>query len=115
MTVSTVDVLRAARDLYAQAPSHVRYPETPEPGTNCVLTAIWSAVERLLANYYPRYPLSFSADEALRGAAGHPASIVEWNAEHSTEEVLAAFDRAIEAEWVRAIKAEALKPEAVTA
>jgi hypothetical protein len=93
MTVSTVDVLRAARDLYAQAPSHAPHESAPAEGTYCVITATAAAAARLRWSAEP-------ANQRLRLFAGADG-LVDWNAEHSTEEVLAAFDRAIEAEQAK--------------
>lgn len=94
MTVSTVEVLRQARELYARAPSHAGVDETPKRGTYCVVHAI-AAVAR-------DGEQMFLSEMALRFAARPHGSLVAWNAENSTETVLAAFDRAIEAEASRA-------------
>jgi hypothetical protein len=83
-----VDVLSAARDLYASAPSHA--VGRPEPGTYCVLTATWYAAG---AAGLPGYDKA--ADRALREAVGREG-LVRWGAESSTEIVLAGFDAAIE-------------------
>jgi hypothetical protein len=92
MTVSTVDVLRAARDLYEQAPSHVPCGTRPVRGTYCVSTAIQASAGSALV---------ISAFTSVIGTH----RLATWNAEHSTEEVLAAFDRAIEAEQTKAVMA----------
>jgi hypothetical protein len=91
--MTTVEALREARALYAAAPSHVPHPQCPGDGRHCPMTAIHDATRRRLD------PLGRDAvhpDVYLRRAMGHTDSIVDWNAKHSTEEVLAAFDRAIE-------------------
>ncbi len=87
---TTLDILTQARALYASAPSHAARLDYPEPGTHCALTALWEASGSTL----PGSP----AERFLSEAAGiHSRAIVEWNATSSTETVLAAFDRAIEA------------------
>lgn len=91
--MTTVDVLRKARGLYAASPSHALPDDIPKPGTDCVLTALNKVVcddsGRSLENYE-------AASDALVAAFGTDR-LVEFNAEHSTEEVLAVFDKAIEA------------------
>lgn len=96
MTVSTVDVLRAARDLYAQAPSHAPKGEDLPAGRYCPLTAIGTASGS--------YSLARPAENAFYEAVGW-VGVVRWSATHSTEEVLAAFDRAIEAEALKVVTA----------
>jgi hypothetical protein len=95
---SVADVLRAARDLYEQAPSHAPEPGWPQPGTVCAVTAIDRAVaiSRAVggANTVAAAVLDARARGSLMDAAGRD-SLVAWNAENSTETVLAAFDKAI--------------------
>lgn len=86
---SVADVLRAARELYAQAPSHADVCDDPEPGTHCVLSATDAASMALGTG-----DAGCGADRVLRQAIGG-RELVSWNAESSTETVLAAFDRAI--------------------
>ena len=85
--MTTVEVLRKARELYAANPSHAPAGARPEPGTVCVILAI----DRSSG------PVGYSseAEYAVLRAAG-ASGVVTWNAEHTTEEVLAAFDKAIE-------------------
>lgn len=83
---TTVEVLRKARELYAQAPSHAPSGEWPAEGTYCVSTAIGTAGGASKA--------MLDAHDFFEGVIGTPL-IPEWNAESSTETVLAAFDRAI--------------------
>lgn len=83
---TVAQVLTEARARYAAAPSHVPSNEMPVRGTVCVLTAIGG------------HP---GAIDRFRAAAGNPFEITEWNAEHTTEEVLATFDAAILAEEAR--------------
>src|SRR4051812_42443448 len=92
--MSTVEILVRARALYAEAPSHARPAYHPEPGTRCVVFALGDAGGRMNVDYFP-------AHDALADAMGGCRSVVEWNAEHTTEEVLAAFDRAIATERER--------------
>lgn len=72
------DALRAARARYAAAPSHAAPQYSPAPGTVCLVSAGFG--DAYLA--------------ALRAEAGQ-YSLAGYNAEHSTEQVLALFDRAI--------------------
>lgn len=91
----TVEVLRKARALYEANPSHAPADEMPEPGCECPITALCTADEALGGGY-------LGALIALRRAAGAEANfLAEWNAEHSTDEVLAAFDTAIAAEGAK--------------
>jgi hypothetical protein len=81
------DVLRRARDLYAANPSHCDADRYPEYGTYCPLTAVWETAGFGM-------PRGMDAQRFLLRAAGTRA-IPDWNAENSTETVLAAFDKAI--------------------
>jgi cytosine/adenosine deaminase-related metal-dependent hydrolase len=85
---SVADVLRAARDLYEQAPSHALPWDDPEPGRNCVLSATDAAASALGMG-----DAGCSADLVLRHVVG--TELVQWNAYSSTETVLDAFNRAI--------------------
>lgn len=84
-----VEMLRNARALYAANPSHAAGSCSVESGTHCPITAITEATFSSHSSWH--------VIEAFRSAAGDPHSIAAWNAQHTTEEVLAAFDRAIEA------------------
>jgi hypothetical protein len=97
MTGTTVvEVLRVARRLFAEAPSHVPYPEVPPEGTFCMLLATQQAALELSGESGNIWDgLMLGADNALRVAAGTPL-LVDWNARHDTATVLACFDRAIE-------------------
>jgi hypothetical protein len=88
---TTLDILRHARDLYAYAPSHAPFRDAPEPGTHCIVTALITA-----SNADVLSPAYRAARDPLYRVIGE--SLPDWNAEHSTEEVLAAFDRAIAVE-----------------
>lgn len=86
-------VLRKARDLYAANPSHALAREFPKAGTYCAVTAIHAA-----APGWENRVVCDHADAILRAVTGtqHTAlALPEWNAAHSTETVLAAFDKAI--------------------
>lgn len=87
--MTTVEVLLKARALYGANPSHAPVGEIPRRDTHCPITAMAEATLSSPADYVP-------AEEALVRTIG-TIEIPRWNAEHSTEEVLAAFDRAIEA------------------
>lgn len=84
--MSTVEVLRKARELYAQAPSHGRGP-VPK-GTHCVISAVIGAA---------RHGSAYIALASMYTAAGTDYLSI-WNAENDTATVLASFDAAIEAE-----------------
>jgi hypothetical protein len=77
-----VEHLRKARALYASAPSHAYPWDYPEDNTYCLLTALEAA------GWTP------AAFRVLRAEAD--TYLAWYNAEHSTEEVLSLFDRAIE-------------------
>lgn len=85
-TLTVADVLRKARELYVQAPSHAA--SWPLHGTYCIVTATFIGAD---------YDLDMAglADEALFAVVGQ--ELMGWNASSSTETVLAAFDAAIEA------------------
>ena len=86
--MTTVEVLRKARALYAANPSHAPSGEAAEPGRVCVVLAIdFASGPRIYC---------YEAENAVHQACGARESVVKWNAEHTTEEVLAAFDKAIE-------------------
>lgn len=85
--MTTAELLRGARALYAKNPSHAGEGSLPEDGCECVMTALHAVAEWSTDDAY----------DALCDAAGIESGLVAWNAEHTTEEVLAAFDTAIEA------------------
>jgi hypothetical protein len=88
--LTTHEILITARALYAASPAHTPSDEMPEPGTYCPLTAIDQ-----VTSFHPSWS-DAKAVNALRDCID-AESIVQFNQDHSTEEVLAAFDRAIEA------------------
>jgi hypothetical protein len=90
-----LDTLVRGRELYAAAPSHAPLDRLPAPGTLCAVMALEDAGARRAIHYIP-------VADALLDAMGDTAvSIAHWNADHTTEEVLAAFDRAIATERER--------------
>lgn len=91
MTVA--EVLREARALYEEAPSHAGAMQKIADGSVCPILALCDVVGGSVTgmNRHPAY-------EALLAGMGIDGGMVDWNAEHSTAEVLAAFDRAIAAE-----------------
>jgi hypothetical protein len=91
VTKTTLDVLRDARALYSENPSHAPVHRAPAPGTYCVLSALMATGDSNAARE------GHPAWEALTDAIGIKLGVVLWNARHTTEEVLAAFDRAITA------------------
>lgn len=80
--MSLADDLRAARVCYAAAPSHAPLGETPARGTFCMISACYADGR------------SRAVEDALL-AATRTWSLADFNATHTTEEVLAVFDRAI--------------------
>jgi hypothetical protein len=90
----TVDILCRARELYASAPSHAEWGADIEPDTHCVITATVKASGGLPVAYTPALVALAAASEM----AASTDFIAAWNADHSTAEVLAAFDRAITAQ-----------------
>lgn len=92
---STLDVLKDARALYSENPSHASCGVEVADGTRCVVYALWDA------SHYDHAAM-FPAEEILWDAAGitNPNArmkLIDWNARSSTETVLAAFDQAISA------------------
>jgi hypothetical protein len=95
--MTTAELLREARALYAANPSHAPVDEDPDAGTYCpvtAVTAVWI--------YNPDCS-STSAELRFAEAAGCSFGLIPaWNAEHTTAEALAAFDKAIAAEGAKA-------------
>lgn len=81
------DVLRKACALYAANPSHVSCGDYPSPGTYCLSTAVQTAAAGKDVGFWR--PL-----DVMQNVIG-TSRIATWNAENSTETVLAAFDKAI--------------------
>lgn len=88
--LSTLDLLRQGRERYASAPCHA--PQgTPVPDDSyCIVTA----VEEYRMDRYNHPAVGVLKDILGVGRWG----LIDWNAEHTTEEVLALFDKAIAAE-----------------
>lgn len=89
------EILVAARDLYASAPSHCAAGGLPEKGTYCGITALSAA-----QNAEPWQEVAETGHDAwvaLKDAVQHYGytNVVDLVAEQSTEIVIAAFDRAI--------------------
>lgn len=93
---NTSNLLAAARDLYAANPSHAVPHTDPAPGTYCVITALCTAETRLDLIDTDCY---LAAAEAFVAVAGLDArrgdTLARYNADASTEEVLAVFDATI--------------------
>jgi hypothetical protein len=81
-------VLRKARDLYAANPSHVAPGKATEPDKLCVYEALSYASDTVDKDAY------WAGGFVLRESVGR-GDLAYWNAENSTETVLAAFDKAI--------------------
>lgn len=84
----TVNVLRSARELYAASPSHAPFGQDVEPGCHCIITALTAASGICNSNF-------IAASTALTDATG-AASLIDFNAVSTTEQVIAAFDAVIE-------------------
>lgn len=95
--MTAAELLTAARDLYASAPSHCAADDVPEAGTYCGITAL-SAADKRGVHWTTRHVFD-AAWDALK-AASHEmtgyTTIVDLVAEQSTETVVAVFDRAIQ-------------------
>lgn len=85
------NVLREAATLYAEAPSHAPIGDYPECGMHCAITAVTSATYARNMSISQAMVVS-DALIALNKAAGR--WIVGYNADHTTEEVLAVFEKA---------------------
>lgn len=86
------EVLAEARDIYAAAPTHVPHPQHPPKGTYCALTALLEVTD----SRRHAHKDTQEAYHVMYGVLGGE-NLVDFNATHSTEEVVAAFDRAIQA------------------
>lgn len=95
---ATADFLTRARGLFENFPDHSPYGKCPVPGCYCAVTALdrgWSSNSD--------DDTEEEAYKALAAGGGFTlgtdwrATIICWNAAHTTAEVLAAFDAAIEA------------------
>ncbi len=101
MAQTTVEVLRAARARYEARPDHTPYPLTVTPGCDCLVSACVNAACDL--GHVGHHP-ALAALAAAVGVSFRPGvntHLIKWNATHSTEQGLAAFDRAIAAEETR--------------
>lgn len=83
------EILTRAAAIYAASPSHAAAADAPADGTECATTAISRAAGEMPDS--PWYAIARARD-LLSEAAGK--WIVEYNAEHTTEEVLAVFEAA---------------------
>jgi hypothetical protein len=94
---TTLDILRDAREIYAEAPSHAKLEERVAPGTYCAVTACYAA-EPLEMSESTLFAVG-DALELLHTATldSDIKGIVDFNANHTTEEVLDLFNVAIEA------------------
>jgi hypothetical protein len=88
--MTTADLLRSARAKYAAKPSHAPADQYPDDG-ECPITAL----THVCMTWGNDFRFCRRAESALERTIG-THDIPAWNAEHSTEDVLAAFDRAIE-------------------
>jgi hypothetical protein len=96
------DTLYLARKLYESSPSHAQPGTYPDEGEVCIVTAVDRAATRL-ANDEDPYSLSVFAMQRLYEAAfgvsvdsrGERPPLIRLNADASTEEMLALFDKAL--------------------
>lgn len=113
MTTNPVkQILTEAREMYAAAPDHAPLGHAVEPGHVCPVIALERAwvLQALRAVKVVRNRATFMtslarlAKTASVGAPSHlynarhlanREAVIRWNAESSTEDVLAAFDKAI--------------------
>lgn len=94
--MTTETILREARALYAASPSHALPNRQPDLGTECVVSsfarASLNAGKRPNgANFIQAYRLMAAEAESR----GYP-SVIAFNADETTAEVLAAYDSAIQ-------------------
>lgn len=87
-TAPVVEVLERAMELYAANPSHAPRPGMPADGEYCVVTAVFSAARENDAS-------ALAVLDALDEVLGTRLDLVDWNAENTTETVLAGFKKAI--------------------
>lgn len=85
------DILTKAAAIYAANPSHAPVCDEPAAGTECASTAITRAADKMSGEYWP-WQAATHARLLLSEIAGE--WIVEYNAKHTTEEVLAIFEAA---------------------
>lgn len=99
--MTTVEVLREARALYEANPDHTPYGGIQEPDHFCLIGACnqsaYAVAGCLDADYWNTRAALLARLAAATGAGNLSRHLIGWNATHSTEEVLAAFDRAIAA------------------
>lgn len=92
---TTAKVLTTARDLYSAAPDHCEGFNYPKSGCYCPITAIQEA-GRVLGWVDTWEYLTFFKDvNGINYENG--LSVVDFNYSNTTETVVAAFDKAIEA------------------
>jgi hypothetical protein len=89
--VSVVETLRRARERYADTGTHTPFGRMHKPGECCAVTALdfTGALSET-----PQNILGLAAGLAP-DATGYRIPVIKWNAAASTDEVLAAYDRAI--------------------
>lgn len=92
--LSVHEVLVRARNLYAKAPSHAPHGRVPQDGI-CVVMACdrsggWNWQERK-----PELVLAGAAGLEPDGDGDFREPLIRWNADATTAEALAAFDKAI--------------------
>lgn len=104
--MTILERLRLGRILYASAPSHAPFKTSVADDTYCAVTALGAMRDE-----------RDSAEALLASAAGlkrlplDSEPVIVWNAESTTAEVLAAFDRAIA--WEEAKQQEHADPTLV--
>lgn len=106
--MNSKEILVAARDRVAN-PYHwandIKDHEFDYANCQCAATAIWNATERIIGTFVNlSNPVALEAGVALASAAsiksprpGDWSPIYDWNDKSTHAEVMAAFDKAIEA------------------
>lgn len=92
-----IEQLREAKRIYENAPSHAPYGSFPEHGTHCPVTAVYATPLPHTAAIEALCDVAGLAPERTPEGYVSYGPLMEWNAEHTTEETLDLFDRAIQA------------------
>lgn len=94
--MSTARTIRRARAIYATAPAHTPAKTATVPdGTHCILTALLQAAGVITVNGPDENEAAYDdALDALKRLV--TVTLPEYNATHTTDEVLALLDRAVE-------------------
>lgn len=107
----TPELFYRAKRIYAENPSHAPPTELPNKGTYCFLSAISQSHKELTGNALGPFAGGWIFSY-LRMEHGIESPI-EYNAEHSTEEVLDLFDKcaAVAERHTKVARPEAKRPQ----